>query len=263
MAIHIICPGCHSRFSVSEQFAGKQGPCPKCKTVITIPKAGEEVKIHAPDDYGGAKSTTGQLVLKPIERSVTRLSTTWVLAIGAATIITIGVAFMIGRAYPPEVVASNSGAAAGPQRIDPTEDPMRRRPVIEPADQGPTSKSTVPTPLLGLGAILLSFPLVLAGYSFLRNDEMEPYRRSELWTRAAICAFVFALLWGVYWLFGYFGVLDQSPTYWMFAGPVFFVVGGAAGYLALDLEFGSAALLYAFYLVVTVGLRMIMGLNPV
>ncbi len=263
MAIQIICPGCHSRFSVSEKFAGKQGPCPKCKTVISIPKAGEEVKIHAPDDYGGAKSVTGQLVLKPIERSVTRLSTTWVLAIGAATIITIGVAFMIGRAFREPVEAPATGTASGPPRIDPTEDPNRPRPVVQTADQGPAMQSTVPTAILGLGAVLLSLPLVLAGYSFLRNDEMEPYRRSELWTRAAICAFVFALLWGVYWLFGYFGVLDQSPTYWMFAGPVFFVIGGAAGYLALDLEFGSAALLYAFYLVVTVGLRMIMGLNPV
>jgi hypothetical protein len=263
MAIHVICPGCHARFSVSEKFGGKQGPCPKCKTVITIPKASEEVKIHAPDDYGGAKSATGQLVLKPIERSVTKLSTTWVLAIGAVTIITIGVAFMIGKAFREPVAAPATSANSGPQRIDPTEDPNRPRPVVQTPDQGPQMQSTVPTALLGLGAILLSLPLVLAGYSFLRNDEMEPYRRSELWTRAAICALVFATLWGVYWLFSYFNVLDQGPMFWMFAGPVFFAVGGLAGYLALDLEFGSAALLYAFYLVATVGLRMIMGLNPV
>jgi hypothetical protein len=263
MAINVICPGCHGRFTVSEKFGGKQGPCPKCKTVITIPKASEEVKIHAPDDYGGAKSASGQLVLKPIERTVTKLSTTWVLAIGAATIITIGVAFMIGRAFREPVAPLATSTPSVPARIDPTEDPNRPRPVVQTPDQGPAMQSTVPTALLGLGALLLSVPLVLAGYSFLRNDEMEPYRRSELLTRAAICGLVFATLWGVHWLLGYYNVLDQSPTFWMFAGPVFFVIGGAAGYLALDLEFGSAALLYAFYLVVTVGLRMIMGLNPV
>ena len=60
MPITIVCPGCHGRFSVSEKFAGKQGPCPKCKKVISIPKASEEVKIHVPDDYGGAKTSSGQ-----------------------------------------------------------------------------------------------------------------------------------------------------------------------------------------------------------
>jgi hypothetical protein len=50
---------------------------------------------------------------------------------------------------------------------------------------------------------------------------------------------------------------------WLFAGPPFFVVGGAAAYAALDLEFGSAVMHYAFYLGVTVVLRLVMGLPPV
>ncbi|MEC8508925.1 MAG: MJ0042-type zinc finger domain-containing protein, partial [Planctomycetota bacterium] len=34
MSIRVTCPGCHARFNVSDQFAGKSGPCPKCKKTI-------------------------------------------------------------------------------------------------------------------------------------------------------------------------------------------------------------------------------------
>jgi hypothetical protein len=263
MPITIVCPGCHGRFSVSEKFAGKQGPCPKCKTVISIPKASEEVKIHAPEDYGGAKTATGKLVLKPIAREATKLSTTWVLAIGAATLITIGLAFMLGRAFPPDATPSDAGGPAVVEKPDPTRNPLAAPSVVETTEQGPKMQSNVPAPLLTIGALALALPLVLAGYSFLRNDEMEPYRGRELLVRAAICAFVYALLWGAYWLLGQFGVLQQSPTFWVFVGPLFFVIGGAAAFFALDLEFGAAVMHYAFYLGITVVLRVIMGLHPV
>lgn len=48
MAILVVCPGCTARFSVSDQFAGRTGPCPKCKKPITIPKA-EAVTVHEPE----------------------------------------------------------------------------------------------------------------------------------------------------------------------------------------------------------------------
>lgn len=73
MAIQVVCPGCKKRFGVSEKFAGKQGPCPKCKTVITIPAAGEEVKIHEPETLG-PKGKGGRAVLKPIFREETKFS---------------------------------------------------------------------------------------------------------------------------------------------------------------------------------------------
>ncbi len=261
MPINVVCPGCHSRFAVSEKFAGKQGPCPKCKTVLTIPKASDEVKIHAPDDYGGAKTTTGKLVLKPISREVVKLSTTWVAAIGAVSLITLGLAFILGKAFREEVKPPDA-AVTSTQTIDPTAPPATM-PQAEPTQAGPTYQSTVPTPLLALGALGLAVPLVLAGYSFLRNDEMEPYRGRELLVRGAICGFVYALLWGVYWLLGEFGAIQQSPTFWVFVGPLFFVTGGAAAFFALDLEFGAAVLHYAFYLGITVLLRVVMGLPPV
>ena len=46
MAIDVICPGCHKRFQVSDQFAGKKGPCPGCQTIIEIPKLEDVVVVH-------------------------------------------------------------------------------------------------------------------------------------------------------------------------------------------------------------------------
>lgn len=235
MPIAIICPGCHSRFQVSEKFGGKQGPCPKCKTIINIPKASEQVKIAEPETYGGAKDTKGKLVLKPIEREETHLSPNAAVAIGAVCVVTLGLAWMIGRAAPP--VESETGAVAN------------ALPDVSPM-------------ILGLGAVLLAPPLVLAGYSFLRDDELEPYRGKSLWIRASLCAVVYAALWGVYYFLNQHHYLT-GPQVWLFAGPPFFVVGGAAAYAALDLEFGSAVLHYAFYLGVTIVLRLVMGLPPV
>jgi len=49
MAILVVCPGCTSRFTVSDQFAGRTGPCPKCKKPITVPKPeAQAVTIHEP-----------------------------------------------------------------------------------------------------------------------------------------------------------------------------------------------------------------------
>ena len=64
MPIAVVCSSCKARFQVSEKFAGKQGPCPKCKSIITIPKVEEQVQIHAPEE--AAKVATGEPTLKPI-----------------------------------------------------------------------------------------------------------------------------------------------------------------------------------------------------
>src|SRR5262245_6594726 len=106
MPILVTCPGCKAQFNVGEKFAGKQGPCPKCKALITIPKisgasappptpegkAGPaaatkpgaapatkpaapvgpppEVKIHGPDEASApGKTKTGAQSLKPLLRN--------------------------------------------------------------------------------------------------------------------------------------------------------------------------------------------------
>ncbi len=73
MTIQVVCPGCKKRFSVDDKFAGKQGPCPKCKTVIKIPEKADEVVVHEPEGFG-PKDTKGRAVLKPIARTETKFS---------------------------------------------------------------------------------------------------------------------------------------------------------------------------------------------
>ena len=69
MSIQVTCPGCLKRFSVSEKFAGQKGPCPKCKTVIEIPKLGDEVVIHGGEEFDHAgRDAHGKLIGKPILR---------------------------------------------------------------------------------------------------------------------------------------------------------------------------------------------------
>lgn len=65
MPINVTCPGCMKRFSVADKFAGQKGPCPKCKTIIQIPKKEDEVVIHAPEhSEAGAIGAGGRHVLK-------------------------------------------------------------------------------------------------------------------------------------------------------------------------------------------------------
>ena len=48
MSLHVICPGCLKGFQVGVRFAGMKGPCPKCGTIIEIPK--ESVKIQGAEE---------------------------------------------------------------------------------------------------------------------------------------------------------------------------------------------------------------------
>ena len=99
MPIPVICPGCKASFRVSDQFAGKTGPCPKCKTPISIPKtAAAEIKVHAPAPE--VKDSKGRSVTQPLPRFEEVISTqTWVL-IGAGAVTVLILAWIAGRAMP-------------------------------------------------------------------------------------------------------------------------------------------------------------------
>jgi hypothetical protein len=231
MTILVVCPSCKSRFQVSEKFAGKQGPCPKCKNTITIPKLEEQVKIHAPEEFSGpggvaAKDAQGRAVLKPISRERSKIQPVVLIAAAAAALVAVVAAWLF-RSDPPG------------------EDPGLLIKLI--------------------GAIALAPPLVLAGYSLMRNDdELEAYRGTQLIVRVAIVSAVYVLLWGVSFLFHQFVFAGRSPEVWELGIPAgIMIVGGTvAAQACLDLETGSAFFHYAMYLVPTVLLRVIMGLSP-
>jgi len=92
MSILVVCNSCRTRFQVNEKFAGRSGPCPKCKAVIQIPLKNPEVKIHGGEEFSsGGRNATGQLVLKPISRKEAKLNPVVAVAVcgGALTLLLI------------------------------------------------------------------------------------------------------------------------------------------------------------------------------
>lgn len=100
MAIRVTCPGCKTRFNVGDQFAGKTGPCPKCKTVIKIPDKSEEVVVHAPENFG-PKDSKGRAVLKPVFREETKVTPVGIATFVASLVLALGAALAI-RFVSPE-----------------------------------------------------------------------------------------------------------------------------------------------------------------
>ncbi len=156
MSIRVTCRGCHTRFNVSEKFAGREGPCPKCKKPIKIPAASEEVQVHAPQEFG-PKGATGQAVLKPVFRKEAKVSPVQMVLIGA-TIVGFIAAALLMRGGISEHAQFSSIA-------------------------------------LLLGAIVLAIPCVYAGYTFLRDSERGALTGQDLWIRVVACAVVYGLSW--------------------------------------------------------------------
>lgn len=217
MPILVVCPTCHTRFQVSEKFAGKQGPCPKCKAQITVPKLEDEVKVHAPQEFaGGGKDAKGRPVLKPIEREETKVRPAIIGAIVAGTIAVLVGAYFLGQ-----------------QEGDPH------------------------VGILAAGLAAISPALVLGAYTVLRDQELEPYRGMPLLARVAICAAVYAIMWGA---FGFLYDRIEDNVLWLFYAAPFLIIGTLTAMYTLDLDAGSAFFHYGFFLVVTILLRMMLGL---
>jgi hypothetical protein len=228
MTIDVTCPGCHTRFQVSEKFAGKSGPCPKCKKVIKVPEKKDEVVIHAPE-VSGPTDSKGQAVLKPIARKEVRLTTPQIVAIAGSIVVVLILAVVMRIQFPP---------------------------------------GRIPALITILGSIALGPALAFAGYTFLRDDELEPYRGVELLARALACGLVYAAIWGAYWLvFAYFNNWHPpsgwQPSWQIMCAvlPVMVALGAVAAQASFDLELGMGALHYSMYLAATVLLRLIMGMD--
>ncbi len=227
MAINVTCPSCHARFTVADEHAGKQGPCPKCKTPITIPKLEDQVVIHAPTD-DNPKDAQGRSVLKTVKKKDAGFNPLIATGVSVTVLMTLVIAFLLRgqeTANSYEVLVS--------------------------------------------GAILLGPLVAWAGYTFLRDQELEPYSGASLWIRATAAGLVYALAWFVYVMIasqiGETGWQESGLEIWqmLFAGAVAVGIGTFVGIVSLDLEPIMAALLCAMYFIVTVGLRAVMALPPI
>lgn len=247
MPIPVVCPGCKASFNVSDKFAGKQGPCPKCKTVISIPKPDpakkpvEEVKIGEPEPAAGGKSKTGRPSTKPLLRTDLKLSP---VAIGAivGVILALFVAAFFARGFVMSPYPLTGEQQLLPELKGPYDSQILRGYVLR-----------------GVGLLLVALPIVWAGYQVLRDDELEPYRGRSLYMRIGVCVFVYLLLWGVY------AVIPADYTsawyMWLVMAPPLLAVGFAAAYLCFDFDPTSALTHFLSFAVVTLLLGMTAGLT--
>jgi hypothetical protein len=230
MPISVICPGCHTRFKVGDQHAGKTGACPKCKGPIQIPAAADEVVIHEPASEAGAKNAQGRNVLKPIRRKETKFSLNAAMIVGGAAALTFAIAFLVG----------NSKESLGDSL----------------------------TYILAGGAVLLGPPLAYAGYSFLRDDEQGAFVGKDVFIRALACGLVYALIWGIYWYVGtkFFDPDDYAAgKLELFHVGILALIalglGTFTAFVSFDLDPLTGFFHYALYFGLTVLLRATMTLD--
>jgi hypothetical protein len=228
MPINVTCPSCLTRFSVGDKFAGKQGPCPKCKGIITIPKPTDEIIIHAPEhSEAGSVGVGGRHALKTYKRQDTKFKPLVFAGVAAFVLVAVLVAIVIRTSgTPPEMW------------------------------------------LMALGAIALGPPCAWAGYTFLRDAELEAYQGPSLLIRVAICGLVYALMWGVYWFVGtrwggpdaFDKGLEMLQLVVLVAIPL--GIGTFAAMMSFDLEPTNAFFHCAMYFAVTALLRFLADLPP-
>ncbi|WP_182867169.1 hypothetical protein [Stieleria mannarensis] len=224
MPIQVTCRHCLKRFQVSDKFAGKTGPCPNCKKPIEIPKADEQVVIHAPTD-GAPKDSKGVSVLKPIERKETDVTKSGLLISIGAIVAVFGFALVFR-------FTGQDGAAPFWAQL--------------------------------VGLILLAPPLVWSGYTFLYDQEREPYVGPELRNRVLICSALFAVIWVVYaFVPSYVFELDKpSEMSWTVFGItlcVMIALGALASAGTFELEFFNGVIHAGLYFIVIVLLALTSG----
>ena len=224
MSIIVVCQACRTSFKVNEKFAGKKGPCPKCKETITIPALDQQVQVHdSVHSEASARGAGGQLVLEPVGRDKVEFTPLLVGGIVGSVAGVFLAAYILGYLFQDEA-----------------NDAMR---------------AIVAT----CGTIVISPILVIAGYTFMRDSELAPYRGTSLWIRASICAAVYAAGWLA---FSYVPTEWKVELWmWTFLAPPFLVAGATAAFASLDLTVSNATLHYCFYIVVSAALAYTMGIS--
>ncbi len=124
----------------------------------------------------------------------------------------------------------------------------------------------VPVWLRILGILALAPPLVAAGYSFVREQELEPYQGEELRNRVLVLSGVFAILWMIYaFLPAYVMEYDSAANMsWMVFGITFCVMlgfGALASVAAFELEFFNGLAHAGLYLIGVVIIAAIAGVS--
>ncbi|NDC63276.1 MAG: hypothetical protein EBZ59_04650 [Planctomycetia bacterium] len=223
MPIQVVCAGCRSRFSVSDQFAGRTGPCPKCKQPIVIPAAPPtDVRIHEPEPVAPAAAGRGRGPIAPIVRFEKPVSTIAIAATAVGAVGSMAFALLARLAWGP---------------------------------------GHAPVWLVATAAVVAAIACVPIGYRMVRDRELEPYAGRSLVVRALICAAVYAALWGVRGFLP--PDMTVEMWQWLFIAPIFGFAAALAALATLDLDWGQGVAHYSLYVLFTAVLRWLAGFTPV
>jgi len=227
MAIIVTCPGCHKSFSVKDEFGGRKGPCPKCKTIITIPMPDKKVTVHGGDAFEtGGTNAKGELVLKPITRreNIFHPKTFGILV--SCVFLLFLLTWLLGGLMQKFGFIAYIGLVL------------------------------VTPPLVYAPYFFLR-----------DTEAIEDLRKSELFLRTFICSGIYLAFWTVYIFFAPALVDALGPLFsymtWPFAALPLLIVGGILASFLFDLEIPDGYIHTVFYAVVTVLLFWTAGLNLV
>ncbi len=223
MSIRVTCNKCHTRFNVSEKFAGKEGPCPKCKAKIRVPMPTEEVRIEAPKTKGPT-DTEGRAIVDPILRKDTVLSTVQIV------LLVVGMVGFLALAFAMRYVVSDWESQLGGV-------------------------------VLGVGAFLMAVPLLFITYHIIRDNELEPFAGMELWKRIGICSVVFAASWVALPAAAYVFNGQFPEASWVLASLIMFAAGAVASMGSFEFEWLLGVVHYGLYFAVGIIARVLAGLD--
>jgi len=116
--------------------------------------------------------------------------------------------------------------------------------------------------LKGVGVLLVTPGLSVAGYFFLRNREkLEVFTGRGLWVRTAICTAAYLVLWGGYAFVRYRYNMPTEIWHLFVILPSLLTLGSLAALGSYELDFGSAFLHYCFHVLAIVVLAYMAGIQ--
>jgi hypothetical protein len=162
MTIDVICSGCLKSFQVGDQFAGRSGPCPGCKTIISIPALEDQLIIEEPEYKPG--SPAGHTKIDGITRRPGVFQRFEFITLCSLFVLASAVAVLtrILQDDSQDILTTTTGV------------------------------------LFGVGLILMATASSLLGYGVLKDSEVMAFDRHTTILRTAITAAVYCLIGSIF-----------------------------------------------------------------